>query len=109
MTPIAASKLRRSRRKRGPARRHKNPVRRLVIVGAGWTFMVLGVLGLFLPILQGVLFLAIGLILLSSVSPRVRLLRQRLCKRYPALSRHLEAARVWLKKRFAEKPKKTAA
>ena len=32
----------------------------------GWTFIVLGIAGLFLPLLQGILFLMIGLIILSS-------------------------------------------
>ena len=41
------------------------PVRRMLILSAGWFFVVLGILGIFLPILQGILFLAIGLILLS--------------------------------------------
>ena len=40
--------------------------RSLIIQGLGWIFMVLGVLGLVLPILQGILFLAIGMVLLSS-------------------------------------------
>ena len=39
--------------------------RSLIIQGLGWIFMVLGVFGLFLPILQGILFLAIGMVLLS--------------------------------------------
>jgi uncharacterized membrane protein YbaN (DUF454 family) len=41
----------------------------------GWIFIVLGVAGLFLPILQGVLFLLLGFTLLSSES---RWLRRRL-------------------------------
>ena len=31
----------------------------------GWTFIVLGILGLFLPLLQGVLFLVIGIALVG--------------------------------------------
>jgi hypothetical protein len=32
----------------------------------GWGFLLLGIAGLFLPILQGVLFIAIGLAILST-------------------------------------------
>ena len=42
------------------------PVKRVFILALGWTFIVLGILGLFLPILQGILFLLIGFILLSA-------------------------------------------
>jgi uncharacterized membrane protein YbaN (DUF454 family) len=59
---------------------------------AGWVFMVLGVLGLFLPILQGILFLCIGLILLAKAQPRFRLLKMRLKKRYPKYAAAFEAA-----------------
>ncbi len=41
--------------------RHKKWVRLLL----GWGFILLGIAGLFLPILQGILFLAIGLVILS--------------------------------------------
>ena len=33
---------------------------------AGWVFIILGVIGLFLPFMQGVLFIIIGLTILSS-------------------------------------------
>ena len=56
---------------------------KLILLILGWIFIVLGVLGLFLPILQGILFLLIGLVLLAQVSPRVRLLRIKLRQRYP--------------------------
>ena len=52
--------------------------RRLALWIAGWFCIFLGILGLFLPILQGILFLLIGLFILSLVSPRIRLFRQRL-------------------------------
>jgi uncharacterized membrane protein YbaN (DUF454 family) len=38
----------------------------------GVTFLVLGVIGLFLPFLQGILFLVVGLTLLSAESDRAR-------------------------------------
>jgi uncharacterized membrane protein YbaN (DUF454 family) len=65
--------------------------------------MVLGVLGIFLPILQGGLFLAIGVILLSMVSPRIRLWRTRLGRRYPAVRRSLDAAAAWIRRKFGRK------
>ena len=43
-------------------------IKRYAILGLGWVFIFLGILGLFLPILQGILFLTIGLILLSRES-----------------------------------------
>jgi uncharacterized membrane protein YbaN (DUF454 family) len=41
-------------------------VKKALALVAGWLFIVLGVIGLFLPFLQGILFLMIGLTILSS-------------------------------------------
>ena len=71
-------------------------LKRMALLVSGWTFVGLGVVGLFVPVLQGVLFLAVGLVLLSLVSPRLRLLRQRLVGRHPALADYLARARSWL-------------
>jgi len=49
----------------------------------GIAFLVLGVLGLFLPILQGILFLIVGLIILAPESRRIRRLLDRLRLRWP--------------------------
>ena len=43
-------------------------LKRYAVLAFGWAFIFLGILGLFLPILQGILFLTIGLILLSRES-----------------------------------------
>ncbi|HEX9702421.1 MAG TPA: PGPGW domain-containing protein [Rhodospirillales bacterium] len=67
--------------------------KRLAILIAGWTFVVLGVLGLFLPILQGVLFLLIGLYLLSRELAVARWYRQYLRRRYPKLAVQMDKAR----------------
>lgn len=40
--------------------------KRFLKLTAGWGFLVLGVLGIFLPILQGVLFLAVGFSILAT-------------------------------------------
>ena len=58
-------------------------------------FLVLGFLGLFLPVLQGVLFLLVGVYLLSRESSWARLLRQKFRRRYPALGRLMDEARDW--------------
>ena len=68
-------------------------LRRYVILTLGWIFIFLGILGLFLPILQGILFLCIGFLLLSSESPRMRLLMMRLGRRYPRFRAALTAAK----------------
>ncbi|MFT5538546.1 MAG: uncharacterized membrane protein YbaN (DUF454 family) [Alphaproteobacteria bacterium] len=66
--------------------------KRRILMIVGWVFLVLGVLGLFLPILQGVLFLMVGLILLAKAQPRFRLLKQRIKKRYPKYAAAFDAA-----------------
>ncbi|MBL27397.1 MAG: hypothetical protein CMM50_07605 [Rhodospirillaceae bacterium] len=95
--PSLRSRSSRRRKRSGPA------LRRILTTAAGWTFVLLGIAGLFLPILQGVLFLVIGLYLLSLVSPRARLLRQRLGYRYPKLRSLVEDGRAWLRRHFGRR------
>ena len=42
--------------------------KRVFIYILGWGFILLGIVGLFLPVLQGILFLLIGLLILSKES-----------------------------------------
>ena len=56
---------------------------RLAMLAVGYGVLGLGVLGLFVPILQGVLFLAIGLIILSRHAAWAERLLARLKARYP--------------------------
>lgn len=56
---------------------------RLLMLGVGYGFLGLGFLGLFLPILQGILFLAIGLIILSRHASWAERLLLRLKERFP--------------------------
>jgi uncharacterized membrane protein YbaN (DUF454 family) len=49
----------------------------------GYTFIVLGIAGLFLPFLQGILFLAIGGMILSKESPRFHRLKEKIKAKYP--------------------------
>jgi uncharacterized membrane protein YbaN (DUF454 family) len=67
-------------------------IKRVVVQIVGWCFILLGILGLFLPILQGVLFLLIGLIILSSEYVWAHHLLNRLRQRFPKLSSTAEEA-----------------
>ena len=84
--------------RRRSAQPHK-PVRtwspqRLVIVIAGWVFLLAGVAGLFLPVLQGMLFLLIGLLILSKEYRWAGRLITRLRAHYPRLDGWLAKARA---------------
>jgi uncharacterized protein len=61
----------------------------------GWLFIGVGIIGLFLPFLQGILFIIIGLAILSSRSELVRRFLKYLEVRYP---RYHEWVETWRKK-----------
>ncbi len=88
----------------------KRDARHYVMLSLGWVFIILGFLGLFLPILQGILFLAVGMVILSRRSPRVRLLIRKLARKYPAFGKALAEARVRadrLRARFSTRKEKS--
>ena len=66
-----------------------------VMLIIGWFFVGLGILGLFLPFLQGILFIMIGLAILSTQSEKIKRLLKCLEDRYP---HHHERVVVWRKK-----------
>ena len=73
-------------------------MRRIKNVGmliVGWFFVLLGIVGLFLPILQGILFIMIGLAILSSRSELIRRFLKRLEERFP---QHYEQVEIWKEK-----------
>ena len=77
-------------------------LKRIAVVITGWFFLLLGIAGLFLPILQGVLFILIGLIILSTEYVWAHRLLTRVKTRFPKLghaadSAHLKAA-AWLRR-----------
>jgi Flp pilus assembly protein TadB len=94
LSPEAAAAARHRRR----TRRVKRGWKRFLLRLTGWGCIFLGILGIFLPILQGILFLLIGLYILGRVSPRTRLwrmrLRRRARERYPWLTGKFEEAEV---------------
>ncbi len=71
----------------------KTQIKRMGVLAAGWVFILLGVAGLFLPILQGVLFLLIGLLILSTEYVWAHHLLLKLKERFPHVAEHLEHAK----------------
>ena len=83
--------------------------KRGAVLVAGWSLVALGVLGLFLPFLQGTLLLLAGLSVLSSDYVWAHKILQRWRARFPGLSERVQAAQSWasarLKSLFRHKPK----
>lgn len=77
-------------------------VKRVLILIVGWGFLVLGIAGLFLPVLQGVLFILIGLIILSSEYVWAHHLLAKLRERFPKVAnladQASEKAKGWLER-----------
>jgi uncharacterized membrane protein YbaN (DUF454 family) len=59
----------------------------IVMQAVGYLFLVLGVLGMFLPILQGFLFLFVGLLILARYAPWAERLLAWLEERYPRFAK----------------------
>ena len=88
---------------KGPSEKSHHPVWRFVKILLGIVLLVLGVVGLFLPVLQGVLFLLLALAILSSESARVRRFRDALKRRYPGPWEKAEAFKERFFQRFRGK------
>jgi len=61
----------------------KQVVKKYYKLVIGYIFIVLGILGLFLPFLQGILFLAIGAMILVKESPTFYKLKEKIKAKYP--------------------------
>ena len=75
-------------------------IKRIGLLIIGWFFIALGILGLFLPILQGILFILIGLAILSSRSETIKRLLKHLEERYPQYHEKIEVCKERLRKWF---------
>jgi uncharacterized membrane protein YbaN (DUF454 family) len=64
-------------------------MKRILLEITGWVFIVLGIAGLFLPVLQGILFLLIGLTILSAEYHWARRWIVKLRERFPEADRKL--------------------
>ncbi len=68
-------------------------MKKILIVLAGWTFLLLGLVGLVLPIVPGLIFIVFGLVILSTEYIWAHHLLARCRERFPWLGIHLERAR----------------
>ncbi len=71
----------------------RTKAKKILLLLAGWGFLVFGVIGLFLPILQGVLFLMIGLAILSSEYVWAHRLLTKIRNRFPGVAKRWDEAR----------------
>ncbi len=67
-------------------------LKRILILIVGWIFILVGIAGLFLPVLQGILFIVIGLIILSTEYVWAHKLLQKLKNRFPKIAHVSEEA-----------------
>ncbi len=86
---------------------------RALLLGVGWLLVLVGIAGLFLPVIQGALSLAIGAALLSIASQTVHLKLRALMGRWPATWKRLEKFRrrlhSWLHRRHGRNGESGAA
>jgi len=78
----------------------KRQIKRIVILVTGWLLIAFGVVGLFLPVLQGVLFIMLGLLVLSGESETAHRWLQRGRRKYPKVDAKLKEWGRWWRKRF---------
>ena len=71
--------------------RHVKPI---LMQALGYAFLVLGVLGMFLPFLQGFLFLAIGLIILAKHASWAERLLDRFRAQHPKAGLLIDRAEI---------------
>jgi uncharacterized protein len=70
-------------------RTNRERLERLLLLTLGWALVALGVVGLFLPVLQGVLFILAGLSILSHESKTAQRWLERLRRRFPKADERL--------------------
>lgn len=76
--------------------------KKILVLTIGIIFIIFGFFGLVLPFLQGFIFLAIGLILASLCSPKIRLWVNQHTVRFPRLFALINKIETWLVKFIGE-------
>jgi uncharacterized membrane protein YbaN (DUF454 family) len=68
----------------------------------GWPLLILGIVGLALPFLQGILFIVVALILLAPEIPLFRRVLEALKKRFPAVFEKAAQVKSSLRRKFGQ-------
>lgn len=76
--------------------------KRAIIATTGFVFVILGILGLILPFLQGILFIIIGVFLLSFLSPALRSWIDKNTIKYPTIHTKIKKVEEKIKTIFGE-------
>lgn len=76
----------------------KRHIKKTALIVVGIFFIIVGIIGLALPFLQGLLFIAIGLILLSIASSRIRTWIESHTRRFPKVHAAFEKLEKWILK-----------
>lgn len=77
-------------------------IKKGIVLAVGIIFLILGLFGLVLPFLQGFIFLAIGIVLVSFCFPEIRLWVNRRTEHYPHLSSVVNKIEKWVMKLMGE-------
>ena len=80
----------------------KYHAKRIIVFTLAIIFIALGIIGLALPFLQGFLFLAIGVFLLSLYSPKVRAWLDTHTVKYPNIHSIILKVEGWFKRILGE-------
>jgi len=75
-------------------------IKKAVVQVVGWIFLVAGIAGLFLPFLQGILFILVGLVILSSQYEWAHKVLGHARKWFPKVAERLDGFIEKLWKRF---------
>lgn len=77
-------------------------IKRIGIQALGFAFILLGVAGLVLPILNGTIFLLAGLVLLSVYSERAKAILHKIGRQHPQAERAVIKVERWVHKVVGE-------
>jgi uncharacterized membrane protein YbaN (DUF454 family) len=75
--------------------KNKKPLRRIAVVTLGWSLVLVGIAGLFLPVVPGTLLIILGVPLLSSQNPLLERALEKYRARFPILERALSRLSSW--------------
>ena len=78
----------------------KRQLKRILVLCLGSFFILLGIVGLFLPFLQGILFLIVGMVILSKESKTAHRILERWKEKHPELYSRVAQFSKSLKRRL---------